>query len=67
MNLTPWDIQCKQIFTIDGVSPTLWAGESRFGGGEVFVLIEDEDDIPEGDRLTHGEQPSGELLRTGCI
>lgn len=39
MNLTPWDIQCKQIFTIDGVSPTLWAGETRYGGGEVFVFI----------------------------
>lgn len=30
-------------------------------------IFEDDDDVSEGDRLINGEQPSGELLRTGCI
>lgn len=38
MNLTPWDVQSKQIYTTDGIAPPLWAGECRYGGGEVLIL-----------------------------
>lgn len=34
---------------------------------EPIVVIEVEDDLPESNRPSDGEQPSGELLRTGCI
>ena len=32
MNLTPWDVQSKQIHTTDGVAPTLYAAEKTWGG-----------------------------------
>ena len=27
MNLTPWDVESRQVFTADGVFMTLYAGE----------------------------------------
>lgn len=47
MNLTPWDVQSKQVFTTDGVAPTLWSGESCWGGGTVFILTAEEHDETE--------------------
>lgn len=44
------------------VSETLMARDYK---DPQCVVIED--DIPEEDRSDHGEQPSGQLLRTGCI
>lgn len=38
MNLTPWDVQSKQIHTTDGVVPPLYSGECRYGGGEAYIL-----------------------------
>ena len=39
MNLTPWDVQSKQIYTIDGIAPPLYSGECRYGGGEMYIMI----------------------------
>ena len=33
-----WDIQSKHIQSADGVAETLYAGASRYGGGEAYVL-----------------------------
>lgn len=44
MNLTPWDVQSKQIYTTDGVAPSLYAGECRWGGGEMYILAVHEAD-----------------------
>lgn len=38
MNLTPWDVQSKQIYTTDGIAPPLYSGECRYGGGEAYIL-----------------------------
>lgn len=68
MILNVWDIQSKWIHTTDGVSSTLYAGMCRWGGSELYVLIEGEaDDLPKSDRSTDGEQSSRELLRTGRL
>lgn len=40
MILNPWDVQSKQIHTTDGVASTLYAGECRWGGNEMYVLVE---------------------------
>lgn len=40
MNLTPWDVQSKQIYTTDGIAPALWAGECRYRGGEINILMD---------------------------
>jgi len=37
------------------------------GGGSEVLVIEVNNDISESDRPYHGEQPSGELLRSGRI
>lgn len=51
MNLTPWDVQSKQIYTTDGIAPALWAGECRYRGGEINILIQvDEDNDIQEDR-----------------
>lgn len=39
--LTPWDVQSRQIFSVDGVWMTLYAGQ---GGGKGYVLITDSKD-----------------------
>ena len=39
MNLTPWDVQSKHIYTIDGVAPSLYSGTCRYGGGEAYILV----------------------------
>lgn len=38
MILNPWDVQSKHIHSADGVSSPLYAGECRYGGGEMYVL-----------------------------
>lgn len=43
MNLTPWDVQSKQIHTVDDTAPPLYSGECRYGGGETYILIVVED------------------------
>ena len=40
MILNPWDVQSKQIHTTDGVASTLYAGTCRWGGNEMYVLVE---------------------------
>lgn len=40
MILNPWDVQSKQVHTTDGVASTLYAGECRWGGSELYVLVE---------------------------
>lgn len=40
MNLTPWDVQSKQIYTTDGIAPALWAGECRYRGAKSIYLSE---------------------------
>lgn len=42
MILNPWDIQSKHIHTADGMASSLYAGECRYGGGEMYVLIEED-------------------------
>ena len=66
MILNPWDIQSKHIHTADGTASALYAGECRYGGGEMYVLVE-RNDLSECDRLIDGKQPSRKLLRTGRI
>ena len=36
--LNPWDVQSKHIQTPDGVAESLYAGECRYGGGESYVM-----------------------------
>lgn len=43
MNLTPWDVQSKQIHSINDVSPPLYSGECRYGGGEIYILVINDD------------------------
>ena len=38
MNLTPWDVQSKQIHTTDGVAPTLYAAEKTWGGHSPIIF-----------------------------
>lgn len=38
MILNPWDVQSKHIHTVDGKASTLYAGDCRYGGGEIYVL-----------------------------
>lgn len=40
---------------------------ARFGTGGNNMPIVVDDDIPENNRSADGEQPSGKLLRTGCV
>ena len=49
MNLTPWDVQSKQVHTTDDVAPTLYAGEKTFWGGQVFILVQVEEDAEDTD------------------
>ena len=35
--LTPWDVQSRQIFTVDGPFYTLYAGQ---GGGRGYIMDE---------------------------
>lgn len=37
-NLNKGDIQSKQVLDPSGIAPTLYAGECRYGGGEMYVL-----------------------------
>ena len=39
MVLNSWDIQCKHIHTVDGVSSALYSGQTSFTVGEVWILI----------------------------
>lgn len=48
----------------DDVSVTLRNRSGSYGGGSEVLVI---DDISEKDRNFDGKQPSGKLLRTGCI
>lgn len=47
MILNPWDVQSKHIHTVDGIASSMYAAECRWGGSELYVLIEgNNDDIP---------------------
>ena len=43
MILNPWDVQSKHIHTTDGVSSPLYAGECRYGGGELYILVAEDE------------------------
>lgn len=58
-------IDQHNVLITGGVSMTLLSG--RTDGHSVPVIMVKEDDISEGDRTAHGEQPSGIVLRTGRI
>lgn len=68
MILNGWDCQSKRIHDTSGVIVALCAGD---GGGvrEPWVLVKcgENDDIPENNGSFDGEQPSGQLLRSGCV
>lgn len=55
----------------DGISGTLdanyYKGQGLRQGVEREYIVEIQDDISESDRSSDGKQPSGGLLRTGCI
>ena len=55
MNLTPWDVQSKQIYTTDGVSPPIYSGESRYGGGEAYILVVEKQDGKDTDNTDREE------------
>ena len=55
MILNPWDVQSKHINTTDGVAPPLYAGECRWAGGEIYVLVRIKDELPEDNRTADGE------------
>lgn len=38
INLNKDDVQSKQILDPKGISPSIYAGESRGGGGEMYVI-----------------------------
>jgi len=59
--LTPWDVQSRQIFTIDGAWMTLYAGQ---GGGRGYMIYES---IPKDNRSIMCEQSSRQLHRAGCV
>lgn len=39
MILNQWDVQSKHIHTPEGIASSLYAGECRYGGGEMYVLV----------------------------
>ena len=39
--LNPWDVQSKHIINEQGVAESLYSGECRYGGGEAYVLKEE--------------------------
>ena len=41
--LNPWDVQSKHIMTPDGIAESLYSGECRYGGGEAYVIVEEDD------------------------
>lgn len=49
-NLNKGDIQSKTVLDPSGISPTLYSGECRYGGGEMYVL--DNDNITASPRTT---------------
>ena len=56
MILNVWDIQSKWIHTTDGTASTLYAGYCRWGGAELYVLVERKpNDLSESDRASDGE------------
>lgn len=56
MILNPWDVESKQIHTVDGTSFPLYAGECRWGGGELYVLVRRTvDDISKEHRTADGK------------
>ena len=67
MILNPWDHQSKHIHTTDSVASALCAYETRWQGESPWILVEAKDELSEQDRTPDGEQPSGQLLRTGRI
>lgn len=68
MVLNPWDVQSKHIHTTDGIASSMYAADCRWGGSELYILIEgNNDDISEDNRSADGEQSSGKLLRTGRV
>lgn len=38
INLNKYDVQSKGIYHEEGIAPTLYAGEKRYGGGECYVF-----------------------------
>ena len=56
MNLTPWDVQSKQIYTINGVAPTLYSGKCRWGGSEAYIF----DNLNKGEKMFFAFQRFGE-------
>ena len=39
MNLKKDDFQSKEIYDSEGVAPSIYAGEKRYGGDECYVLV----------------------------
>lgn len=40
--LNQWDVQSKHVFDISGICETLYSGECRWGGGEHYIVYEQE-------------------------
>lgn len=54
-------------WTVGEVCFTVTATDYKKGGCMTVILEKENNDISESDRTADGEQPSRELLRTGCI
>lgn len=52
-NLTPWDVQSRHIFTIDGPFYALYAGQ---GGGRGYVIYETNEGLLCGKRSTASDE-----------
>jgi DNA (cytosine-5)-methyltransferase 1 len=44
--LNPWDVQSKHIQPQEGIAESLYSGECRYGGGESYVLANNEKQQP---------------------
>lgn len=61
MNLTPWDVESKQIHTIDDTITAIYCGACRWGGSEKYIFYDKKDleaykDIGSGDSFRAEQQ-----------
>ena len=48
INLNKDDFQSKTILDPDGIANSIYSGECRYGGGEIYVLVRQTDSIYNG-------------------
>lgn len=61
-NLTPWYVQSRRIFTIDGPFMELYAGQ---GGGRGYVIYETYESLLCGERTTSSDEHERDVQHAG--